>query len=43
MDLYVAFHEVGYRSKPVTGPVLQGNNHPEVNCLSDEETAHLLE
>jgi hypothetical protein len=28
---------------PVAASVLQGNNHPEVSCLSEEATAHLLE
>jgi len=41
LDFYIGFH--GMRYKPVVGSVLQGNNHPEVNCLSDKATAHLLE
>jgi len=36
VDLYIGLHGMGY--KPVAGSVLQGNNHPEVNCLSDETT-----
>jgi hypothetical protein len=41
VDLYIGFH--GVRYKPVAGSVLQGNNDPEVNYLSEEATAHLLE
>jgi hypothetical protein len=41
VDLYIGFHGVGYM--PVAASVLQGNNHPEVSCLSEEATAHLLE
>lgn len=41
MGLYIGFHGVGY--KPVVGSVLQGNNHPAVDCMSDEASAHLLE
>jgi len=37
VDLYTDFYGMGY--KPVACSVLQGNNHPEVECSSDEAIA----